>query len=54
MNGGDGCGEGEGRLVTELEVVLRDKVKFNKEKEEKEEKEEEQLKTRTPHLGCGE
>ena len=39
MNGGDGCGEeGEGRLVTELEVVLRDKVKFNKEKEEKEEK----------------
>ena len=34
MNGGDGCG----RLVTELEVVLRDKVKFNKEKEEKEEK----------------
>ena len=36
MNGGDGCG----RLVTELEVVLRDKVKFNKEKEEKEEKEE--------------
>ena len=34
MNGGDGCG----RLVTELEVVLRDKVKFYKEKEEKEEK----------------
>ena len=34
MNGGDGCG----RLVTELEVVLREKVKFNKEKEEKEEK----------------
>ena len=30
MNGGDGCG----RLVTELEVVLRDKVK-KKEKEEK-------------------
>ena len=35
MNGGDGCG----RLVTELEVVLRlEMVKFNKEKEEKEEK----------------
>ena len=40
MNGGDGCG----RLVTELEVVLRDKVKFNKEKEEKEERKEEEEK----------